>query len=630
VFALSVLALLAASIALVTTAALGAALLRLASAVTFVLTVYLIAAGEVVFLTELLSIFHGVGPVGYAVGEAVLLGAAFLAWRARGMPRPRVPRLPLRAFRAHPSLALLTAVVAAALVYQAFLVVATPPNDWDSMLYHLSRAAYWHQHGAVGYIANAPTQRMNAFPPNAEIAILYTFAFVGRDTFAAAPQLLAELALLVAVYGSSRRLGYGRAASLFASLVFATLAQVPLEAVSTKNDLVVASFVSAAVYYLLGRERRELPLAAVALALALGTKLTTIWVLPFLVLAGVALLSRRRFVELAGWSAAAFLALGAFPYALNAVETGNPIGSRDALGGFQPKRSVVGTVSTTARVFYDFVDFSGDRPSPRVRRGVAKVGRWIFDVAHIPPNPRGATANATPFTFVPNSAAYLNASYFGPLGWLLILPLAIGFLAAWIARRAGRAHGLITLALPLYAVAVALTSRYTQLIGRYMLTPVALTAPLSAWLYGGRLASRKGLATVAVAALGALTLFLVHARNFYKPSGLGSRAAVWTLPRPEAVAIGWTSMQRMLTDLERRVPDGAVGAAERNNDWTYPLYGPTLERRIVYLRKDPLERAESLGLRWVVFSPHRRAVPRRGWTLSSLGSTKWVVAERRG
>jgi hypothetical protein len=631
VFALSVLALVVATLALAATAAAVAALLRLASPVAFLLAVYLVAAAEIVLLTEVLSPFHAVGAGGYAVGEAVLLVCAFLVWRRRGRPLPPRLRIRGRAFVAHPVLTLLVAVVAAALVYQAFLGVATPPNDWDSMLYHLPRAAAWYQHGAVGYIANAPTQRMNAFPPNTEIAILYTFAFVGRDTFATSPQLLAELILLVGIYGCSRRLGYARPASLFASLIFATLALVPLEAVSTKNDLVVGSFAVAAFYFLLGRNRREFPLAALALALALGTKLTAVWILPFLLLAAIVVLPRRRFVELAAWSAAAFVAVGSFIYVLNAVETGNPVGARAALGGFRPELTVPGTISTTARTFYDFVDFSGFRPSRRLTSDVAKAGSRIFDIAHIAPNPRGTTANATPFTFSPNGKAYLNASYFGPLGWLLVLPLAFGFLMAWIARRTDRRHGVIPLAIPLYALSIALTARYTQLNGRYMVTPVALTMPLVAWVYAGRLSSRKGLATAAVAAIGAASLFLVHARNYYKPAGLGTRAAVWTRPRPQAVAIGWKGMQQMISEYEGRVPDTRVGAVLHNNDWAYQLYGPKLERRIVYLSaSNSLERAESLGLRWVVFSPRAPAQPRRGWTLSSLGETRWVVAERRG
>ena len=53
------------------------------------------------------------------------------------------------------------AVVGGALLYAAFVVVATPPNNWDSMTYHLSRAAAWHQRHRVEYVP-AHTERQNA------------------------------------------------------------------------------------------------------------------------------------------------------------------------------------------------------------------------------------------------------------------------------------------------------------------------------------------------------------------------------------------------------------------------------------------------------------------------------------
>ena len=155
-------------------------------------------------LTEVLSLIDSVGRPGYVLGEAVLLAISAAVWRWRGTPwppllRPRLPRANL--LRAHPELALLTAVVLGAVVYQAFLVVATPPNNYDSLTYHLTRAVAWLQQGHVGYF-DAATARANAFPANAEIGILYTLALLGRDTLAALPQLLAELAVLVSVHGS--------------------------------------------------------------------------------------------------------------------------------------------------------------------------------------------------------------------------------------------------------------------------------------------------------------------------------------------------------------------------------------------------------------------------------------------
>src|SRR4029077_2558525 len=183
------------------TAMLAAASLRLDSAVPFALGVYLIASAEVIALTELLSLLGWITAAGYAVGEMLCFAAAAAAWWLRDRPRPPFRRYDLRAgIRDHPLVAALAVGIGALVVYEAFLVFASPPNNWDSMSYHLSRAAAWYQHHRVQYVP-AHTERENAFQPNSEIEVLYTFAFAHRDTAAAATQLLAELALLLGIYG---------------------------------------------------------------------------------------------------------------------------------------------------------------------------------------------------------------------------------------------------------------------------------------------------------------------------------------------------------------------------------------------------------------------------------------------
>src|SRR5581483_3185660 len=123
--------------------------------------------------------------------------------------------------------------------------------NWDALTYHLSRAAAWHQNGSLGFFP-AHTPRENFLPANAEIQILYTMVFTHGDRLAALPQLAAQLALLVAIFGIARRLGFARANAAFASLLFATLSEVVLEATTAQNDLVVTAYVLVAAYFLLG------------------------------------------------------------------------------------------------------------------------------------------------------------------------------------------------------------------------------------------------------------------------------------------------------------------------------------------------------------------------------------------
>src|SRR5204863_444910 len=82
--------------------------------------------------------------------------------------RPRPPRMPVPRPRSAPLLALFALAVSAAIAYQLFLAVATTPNNYDALTYHLTRAVAWLHQGHIGYF-DAAAGRANGFPPNAEI-----------------------------------------------------------------------------------------------------------------------------------------------------------------------------------------------------------------------------------------------------------------------------------------------------------------------------------------------------------------------------------------------------------------------------------------------------------------------------
>ena len=622
----SVLGLAAAVVLLGLTAILAAASLRLPAITGFVLAVYVLAAGEIIALTELLSLFHWVGARGYLVGELALLVLALAVWSRRGRPLPSLPSVRLRAVREHPALGLLALAVGAAVCYQAFLVLATPPNTWDSLAYHLARAAEWYQRGAVEYYPTHSTN-LNATQPNAEMLTLYTFAFAGRDTVAAAPQLFAELASLVAVYGMAIRLGFPRAAAASAALLTGTISLVVLESVTTQNDLLAASFLATTVYFLFGRVTPDLALAGLALGLAVGTKLTAVVGLPVVVLAAVLVLDRRHLLRGAAFACAGFALVGAYGYVLNVVHTGRPLGDASSLGSLRPsERTFSGTASTVARFGYNFVDLSGYPVSGEVTRPLEAAGERLFSVARIPVNPASSTILEppvpSPFTFGINTEADETRSYYGPLGALVLLPLSVGFL---IAIALGRAPPLLlvpALAIPAYIVGVALSSRYHEYAGRYLLPGIVLAMPIMAWLY-----RRRSLAAV-IAGVGLLTLALAHIQNTYKPTGIDGRPPIWSLTRTESQSAYWPDMARVIEGVEQNVPsEGRLGYVLSFNDWIYPFYGPDLTRRLVKLPRDGVfAAAEREDLEAIIATGRVAAAP--GWKAIHFPTVQWTLLLR--
>lgn len=619
------------SVLVAATSLLFASSLRLGSVPSFLLGAYLLATTELVALAEILSPFHAVTRLGYLTAAAAALLAAGAVWWARGRPRPPLPTLQqLRELRSHPLLMILAGVVFFALVYEVVVGVTTPPDNWDSLWHHLVRAALWRQDHAVGTIWNSNVQLgLNADPPNAELQILFGLVLLGRDTLATLPQFFSECALIVAVFGMARRVGFAREASAFAALLTATLSQVALQSVTTQNDLVVAAAVAAAGYFVLGNTRTDVILAGVAVGLALGTKLTALFALPALALIALAGGGPRRLGKVAAWSALGFVAFGTFIYlrssgaASTVAESATTVSSGgSASGSMRTAPTLLGPVSTAARVLYGFIDFSGfqhvfanetalvvvlftvplsamviaRRWAPAIALAasvpllgylLSRAGIGLFSLFHIPANPRNATTDGV-FVFGLRQLANENVSYFGPVGMLLLWPVSVWGCVAWARHRLDRRAAALALALPIYVVAYAATLSWDPVNGRYFISAVALAMPLAALAY------RKPVFARALTIVGIAALFLVHAFNQYKPTGLAGTKPIWSLSRIDALTLEEPRMRPVLRRVARAVPKNAhVGVVLDSHDWTYPFFGAQLGRTITYLKPTDAQRMAS-------------------------------------
>jgi 4-amino-4-deoxy-L-arabinose transferase-like glycosyltransferase len=611
--------LLVAGVLLLAASSLGAASLGLSSVVGFGLAAYLFVWAEVVGLTEVLSPLRDVGVAGYLLGEAAVLAVVLVIWWRVGRPVPSVARFGMgRAARSHPVLLAVGIVVGSALLYETVLGLSTPATNIDELWYHLSRAAGWLGHGGVFQIP-AGNAAENQYPPDAEIGVLFGFAFLHRDMFATLPQLAAQVSLVLAIFGIARKLGFSRPAALFPALIAPTLSDIALESTTALNDIVVASFALAATYFMLGaKSRTELTLGGLAVGLALGTKYTAFFVLPFLGLLALATLSRRQLVELVASAAVGFTAFGSYGYIENLAHSGTPLGgAAQEIGSAPAHISARGTISTMARNAYRFIDLPGYRVKTRWLEPVASVGRDVFRLLHIPTAPPEASTGGSPFSFQINVGSNPGSSWYGPLGILLIVPISLVFAVLWVFRRTSRTSGILAICLPIYLLSTALAYRYTSQ-GRFFITPVALTLPLAAVLYRSRLLA--GL----IASIGALTLLFALAYNTEKPTGLRGTTPIWQLSRADAQSLVFGSdVRRLITRLEGAVPAHQdLGVEAGQIYFGYALYGPTLHRQLVPVSgPNILSQAASHQLKAIYVGPTvELPPPAEGWLAEHFGN----------
>lgn len=162
----------------------------------------------------------------------------------------------------------------------ALLMVAwiAPPNNVDSLLYHMSRVVHWIQNGSLRHYA-ASYHHQLFMPPWAELAILHLRVLWGSDMPVNLVQWASMVGSLVGVSAIARLLGADRRGQLVAAVFAETIPMGVLQATSTQNDFVVAFWAVSAAYLVClsfsrPLSRGELILLGVSFGLGVLTKVT--------------------------------------------------------------------------------------------------------------------------------------------------------------------------------------------------------------------------------------------------------------------------------------------------------------------------------------------------------------------
>ena len=542
---------------------------------------------------------------------AALAGLALAARLLQGAPSAPSLDPGWRDALRDPVVRVLAVAVLAAGVYLGALALLTTPNDWDGLTYHETRALLWDQQGGLGYVPSGNDRRLDVNPPVSEIGLYLVMLLPRSERFAALPQYLALWASLLAVVLAARRLGLSRPAAAYGGLVFATLPIVALQGASILNDLVVASFLLAAVVFLLGRGRNELVVGSFALGLALSTKFNAALVLPLLVAVVLTGVPRER----RGASALACgvgVLLGAPWYVLNVVETGSFDGDLGQASEQAADHSFRGIVGTLRALTFDVVDTSGLWRSelyvavavgaalavvglvrarvglttartlvyagivvglvPLVLRHVLTPTQWLWKHFWLQIGQREIALDhrdAWKVLSVPDS----SLSWYGAAGAVVI---AGGVVAAFVGVRRGelRRPSLLFALAPLILVATfAVTIVYDPWRGRFLMFGVGLACAAWGWTLRIRWLS------VGIAALCTTTLSLTLVHSLTKPSGYGllapSAGSVWGSDRIATLTIvrNYDGTPALFRAVERVVPKTAEIAVATPMD-TFSLPSP--------------------------------------------------------
>ena len=574
-----------------------------------------VLAAEVVLLVEALSLVEQLRPAPFLVGQVLLaLGALLLllvvggqgrvsSWwaapagvvRELGSTRSSLASSLRRLSPQGWALAALATVLGAAVLLELVLAIAVAPNNFDSMTYHLSRAAYWLQFHTIEQFPGA-TVRQGTFPPNAEILTGWTMLLTKGDRFTQVIQWAAMLGAALSVYCWARVLAWERQAAVFAALVFATVPQVVMQSTSTQNDLVVTAFLLVGALFLYrgiaDQRRGELVVGAIALALAVGTKTTALFMLP-----GIALLA----LAASGWRLRPLV----LPAAL-------------VLGGVALLGSFIYVDNLTHGYLFGSVD-----TELRTRSAGEAIGNLV-DVTATLRDTGGYQAGWLAEISSPFSAAVSeDRSAYGPIGILIVLPLVLWFALVRSERADRRWLAVASLS---YLVLFGLVYKENDFVARLLMPFIGFGAPLVAALW------RREMLAGAVGLLAVLAMVPALLSSQNKPivtaQGIPSifdrsRQSQQTITNPDMDA-ALTNLKPLLPGVER------IAVAGSEDTWDYPYFGRDLEREVMRVDPRSVTRAtfEEQNAPLIVWADNGEPPPLAGVRARQLSAAVWALTKR--
>ncbi len=215
---------------------------------------------------------------------ALSLGLGGLhTWRRRS-PSFSSPKAPL--FSLTPFERTCVFILLGIFAITAFIAFVAPPNNWDSMTYHLARIMHWAEQRSV---SNFPTDipRQNQYPPGAEYILLHIFLLTSNDRWFNFLQWSALAGSCLGVSLIAQELGAGRCGQLLTAVVASTVPMAILQSTSTQTDLIETFWLVTAITFALRCRKNwswfSFLISSVAFAIGVLTKGTFFVAIPVLV-----------------------------------------------------------------------------------------------------------------------------------------------------------------------------------------------------------------------------------------------------------------------------------------------------------------------------------------------------------
>ncbi len=142
------------------------------------------------------------------------------------------------------------------LLFSLLIGILYPPNNYDSMTYHMGRVAHWIQNKSIAFYPTHIGRQLN-YQPFAEWIILHIQILTGGDRLANTVQLFFFAGGIVVITLIIQELGGSRRTQLLGAFLTGMIPMAIAQSNTTQNDVVGAYFVLCFAWCTLVLRRQE-------------------------------------------------------------------------------------------------------------------------------------------------------------------------------------------------------------------------------------------------------------------------------------------------------------------------------------------------------------------------------------
>lgn len=457
---------------------------------------FLSAFANVVLTFEILSLFSGISQVNVLALNLLFAILTCACWITKKCP---VPILDFKALYARfvnavtmdKTIAFLSVGFLFACIVSLFLIAIMQGIDVDSTTYRVIRAMFWLDHGNLNHF-QAADPRILMFPINSEILYAWFILFLKNDLWLFIFNFCGVGLFLTVLYGILSEFSCSLRRKLWIVLIAASIPFVILRYTGLETGVIISSLALCSLYfyikYLQNYKNSFCFMAALALALGVGTKTTVLLMMPALALwflwYSIYCLKTKFYkplIRFCLYFLAAFILFASYNYILNFINYGHFISALNIARAHSNTDGFLSTFSNLYRYIFDFFSFPEYFWSADLSSKILTLREGLLNLLNANTG-LGNTNVVYPYVARSISSASAALGLFGPL---LFIPLYIYTIYKSFCIKNRRSFLLVSLVY-VFLITVFIMSYKLAFMSfniRFLATFVMLTVPVLYYAY---------------------------------------------------------------------------------------------------------------------------------------------------